>query len=103
MVEPEQPDAGGIGDCRSPRRLSQLELGDVPPPSIPDEPSDPAPSDPAGDCHPGYEGACLDPNSIDYDCEGGSGNGPDYTGPVRVVGDDAYDLDRDGNGTACDW
>jgi hypothetical protein len=79
------------------------ELGDVPAPSIPDEPSDPAPSDPGGDCHPSYEGACLDPNSIDYDCENGSGDGPDYTGPVRVVSDDPYDLDRDGNGIACDW
>jgi hypothetical protein len=53
-------------------------------------------------CHPSYEGACLDPNSLDYDCEGGSGNGPDYTGPVRVVGDDPFDLDRDGDGEACE-
>jgi hypothetical protein len=53
-------------------------------------------------CHPSYEGACLDPNSYDYDCEGGEGNGPDYTGEVRVVGDDPFDLDRDGDGTACE-
>jgi hypothetical protein len=58
--------------------------------------------EPAPDCHPGYEGACLDPGSYDYDCEGGSGDGPDYTGMVRVVGDDPYDLDRDGDGIACD-
>ena len=55
-----------------------------------------------GNCDPNYEGACLKPNSPDYDCEGGSGNGPDYTGPVRVVGDDHYDLDRDGDGEACE-
>jgi hypothetical protein len=54
------------------------------------------------DCDPSYEGACLDPNALDYDCEGGSGDGPRYTGTVTVVGDDHYGLDRDGDGTACD-
>jgi hypothetical protein len=53
-------------------------------------------------CDPNYEGACLDPNSPDYDCEGGSGDGPDYTGRVEVVGDDHFDLDRDGDGIACE-
>ena len=53
-------------------------------------------------CDPNYEGACLDPSSPDYDCEGGSGNGPDYTGPVRVVGDDHFDLDADGDGEGCE-
>ena len=56
----------------------------------------------ASQCDPNYEGACLDPNSADYDCEGGSGDGPDYVGTVRVVGDDIHDLDRDGDGVACD-
>lgn len=56
----------------------------------------------ASQCDPNYEGACLDPNSSDYDCAGGSGDGPDYTGTVRVVGDDIHDLDRDGDGIACD-
>lgn len=36
------------------------------------------------DCDPDYEGACLDPNAIDYDCEGGSGDGPEYTGQYGV-------------------
>ena len=68
----------------------------------------PLPVPPAGarsgsrTCDPNYEGACLDPNSPDYDCAGGSGNGPDYTGPVRVVGDDPHGLDRDGDGYACE-
>ena len=53
-------------------------------------------------CHPSYEGACLDPASYDYDCEGGSGDGPGYTGAVRVVGDDPFALDRDGDGWACE-
>jgi hypothetical protein len=53
-------------------------------------------------CDPNYSGACLDPNSPDYDCAGGSGNGPDYTGRVEVVGDDHFDLDRDGDGVGCE-
>jgi hypothetical protein len=53
-------------------------------------------------CDPSYAGACLDADSFDYDCEGGSGDGPDYTGEVTVVGDDHFGLDRDGDGTACD-
>jgi hypothetical protein len=53
-------------------------------------------------CDPNYEGACLNPDSPDYDCRGGSGNGPDYTGPVRSVGSDPFDLDRDGDGLACE-
>lgn len=54
-------------------------------------------------CDENYEGACLDPNSYDYDCENGNGDGPDYTGEVYVVGDDHFDLDRDGDGVACNW
>ena len=46
--------------------------------------------------------ALLDARSPDNDCEGGSGDGPDYTGRVRVVGEDRFDLDRDGDGVACD-
>ena len=57
---------------------------------------------PSGNCHPSYKGACLDPNASDYDCAGGSGNGPKYTGPVRVVGPDDFGLDRDGDGYACE-
>jgi uncharacterized membrane protein len=54
-------------------------------------------------CHPGYRGACLKRNAGDYDCAGGSGNGPNYVrGPIRVVGSDPFDLDRDGDGIACD-
>ncbi|XRQ13298.1 G5 domain-containing protein [Actinomadura welshii] len=53
-------------------------------------------------CHPNYSGACV-PIASDVDCAGGSGNGPKYvSGPVRVVGDDVYDLDSDGDGTACE-
>ncbi|HEU5156476.1 MAG TPA: G5 domain-containing protein [Streptosporangiaceae bacterium] len=54
------------------------------------------------ECDPNYSGACV-PIASDVDCAGGSGNGPAYVdGPVRVVGSDIYDLDRDGDGIACD-
>jgi resuscitation-promoting factor RpfB len=53
-------------------------------------------------CDPNYSGACV-PVAGDVDCAGGNGNGPAYAqGPFRVVGTDIYDLDRDGDGTACD-
>ena len=50
-------------------------------------------------CHPSYD-PCLDPGASDYDCAG-SGDGPSYAGPVTVKGEDAYDLDTDGDGKAC--
>lgn len=62
-----------------------------------------AASRPPAPCHPSYEGECLPPDSPDVDCASGSGNGPDYArGPVRVVGPDVYDLDRDGDGVGCE-
>ena len=51
-------------------------------------------------CTPGYS-PCLPPAS-DYDCAGGTGNGPEYVdGLVEVTGADPYDLDRDGDGVGC--
>ncbi|WP_198541927.1 hypothetical protein [Parafrankia colletiae] len=68
-----------------------------PPPAAP--PQQPATSA----CHPSYSGACLDPNASDYDCEGGSGNGPKYVrGPIEVRGSDPYQLDGDDDGVACE-
>jgi hypothetical protein len=55
----------------------------------------------ASNCTSGYS-PCLLPAS-DYDCRGGSGDGPKYSGPVWVTGSDPYDLDRDGDGKACEW
>jgi hypothetical protein len=54
------------------------------------------------ECDPSYSGACLDPYVSDYDCEGGSGDGPSYTGSVVVVGDDHYGLDADGDRYGCE-
>lgn len=54
---------------------------------------------PAQSCTSGYK-PCLVPAS---DCVGGSGNGPAYAdGPIYITGSDPYDLDRDGDGVACE-
>jgi hypothetical protein len=55
----------------------------------------------AEECDPNYSG-CLDPSASDYDCEGGSGDGPLYTRTVEVLGVDHYGLDDDGDGIGCD-
>jgi hypothetical protein len=53
-------------------------------------------------CDPSYPDQCLDPNAIDYDCEGGGGDGPQYvTGPLTVLPPDPFGLDSDGDGTGC--
>ncbi len=53
------------------------------------------------ECHPSYD-PCV-PIASDVDCAGGRGNGPEYVqGPVRVIGPDEYDLDRDGDGIGCE-
>lgn len=52
-------------------------------------------------CDPNYSG-CV-PIASDVDCAGGGGNGPAYVkGPIRVIGRDIYQLDRDGDGIACE-
>ncbi|WP_210495442.1 excalibur domain-containing protein [Patulibacter sp. SYSU D01012] len=68
-----------------------------------------APSTPAAKvvkkrrCDSNYRGRCLRPDVSDYDCAGGSGNGPYYvSGPFRVVGTDHYGLDADHDGIACE-
>jgi len=62
----------------------------------------PIPLPQGSECDSNYDGACV-PIASDVDCAGGSGNGPEYVaGPVRVVGDDIYELDREGDGIACE-
>jgi PASTA domain len=54
-------------------------------------------------CDPAYPDVCLHDGIGDYDCAGGTGNGPNYVrGPIRVLPPDPFDLDRDGDGTGCD-
>lgn len=54
-------------------------------------------------CDPNYDGECLKDGIGDYDCAGGSGNGPNYVySEVRVVGVDVFGLDANGNGIGCE-
>ncbi len=77
-----------------------VSMGPSPAPPTTEAPP-PPPPEPA--CDPNYQGACLDPDSPDYDCAGGSGNGPDYvSGPVYIVGSDPHGLDSDGDGVGCE-
>jgi hypothetical protein len=77
---------------RERERREQLQAQAAPPAAEPE---------PAANCHSSYD-PCLDPNASDYDCEDGSGDGPEYTGFVTVKGPDDYDLDSDGDGTGCE-
>jgi hypothetical protein len=68
----------------------------------PPPPPPPAAAAPPGGCDSNYADACV-PIASDVDCAGGNGNGPAYFGGVaRIVGSDIYDLDRDGDGYACE-
>jgi hypothetical protein len=63
----------------------------------------PRPAAAGTNCHPSYAGACLKDGAGDYDCAGGSGNGPNYVyGTVRVVGWDEFGLDGDNDGYGCE-
>ena len=54
------------------------------------------------ECDPNYALVCV-PIASDVDCAGGQGNGPAYVrGPVQVIGVDIYELDREGDGIACE-
>jgi resuscitation-promoting factor RpfB len=57
-----------------------------------------------GNCTPGYS-PCLESGPSDYDCAGGSGDGPAYTEPgvtYQVTGSDPYGLDADNDGYGCE-
>jgi hypothetical protein len=58
---------------------------------------------PVRNCDPAYPDVCLHDGIGDYDCAGGSGNGPNYVpGPLRVLPPDPFGLDRDHDGTGCE-
>ena len=76
-----------------------------PPPTEPPLPPPPVATQPPTEtnCSPYYPDVCLAMNKGDYDCAGGSGNGPNYvSGPIKVLPPDPFDLDRDGDGIGCD-
>ncbi len=79
-------------------RVSVVVAKALPPPPPPTSKN---PSTSSNNCTPGYS-PCLPPAS-DYDCAGGSGNGPEYVyGTVRVTGSDPYGPDADGDGYGCE-
>jgi len=54
-------------------------------------------------CDPAYPDVCLPDGIGDFDCAGGSGNGPNYVkGPIRVLSPDPFRLDADHNGWGCE-
>jgi len=58
---------------------------------------------PARNCDPAYPDACLHDGIGDYDCAGGSGNGPNYVqGPIQVLSPDPFGLDSDHDGIGCE-
>jgi hypothetical protein len=70
-----------------------------PPPSTAPPPPETTPAQ----CDPSYPDVCLDPAVEDYDCAGGTGNGPEYVeGPIRVLPPDPFDLDGEGDGWGCE-
>jgi hypothetical protein len=74
-----------------------------PPQTTAPPPLPPPPTAPARNCDPSYPDVCLDPNASDYDCAGGSGNGPRYVeGPIQVRPPDPFGLDADGDGVGCE-
>ena len=63
----------------------------------------PPPPAAASNCDPAYPDNCLRDGIGDYDCAGGSGNGPNYVqGPLKVLPPDPFRLDADGNGVGCE-
>lgn len=68
----------------------------------PKPPPSPEPRNAGPDCTPGYD-PCLPDYGDDYDCAGGIGDGPYYSGKVNVQrGMDIYGLDRDETGLGCE-
>jgi hypothetical protein len=79
------------------------DLGPDPHEALPPTSSEPDINggDAGGEHCQGYD-PCISPGG-DVDCAAGSGDGPRYVdGPVYVGGFDPYDLDRDGDGVACE-
>jgi flagellar hook assembly protein FlgD len=62
-------------------------------------------SSPTPNCTPGYSPCLVYHGGADYDCAGGSGNGPYFTKPgvvYHVTGADPYGLDGNNNGLGCE-
>jgi hypothetical protein len=80
-----------------------LVIAKAPPPPLTTAPVPPTTAAPRN-CDPAYPDVCLHQEIGDYDCAGGSGNGPNYVeGPIRVLPPDPFDLDgNDNDGIGCE-
>jgi len=79
----------------------------APPPKPVASAAKPAPartsSSPRASCDSAYPDVCLRDGIGDYDCAGGSGNGPNYVdGPIQVRAPDPFGLDADHDGVGCE-
>jgi hypothetical protein len=93
-------DPGTVID-QAPRGSSRARPGATVTITVAVRPPAPPPEEDEDNCAAGYS-PCLPPAS-DYDCAGGSGDGPAYaSGPIYVTGSDPYGLDSDGDGVACE-
>jgi|RhiMetdeSRZDD1v2_1073273.scaffolds.fasta_scaffold239018_1 PASTA domain-containing protein len=98
----QSPKAGALVLPGTTVTLVVAKARPAPPPPPPSTAPSP-PTTPAQNCDPSYPDVCLDPAVEDYDCAGGSGNGPEYVeGPIRVRPPDPFDLDREGDGWGCE-
>ena len=98
------PTAGSVAPVPKPRPKPKPAPKPAPEPKPAPKPSPaPKPAPAPSTCDPNYAGQCLKDGIGDYDCSGGSGNGPNYVyGTVRVVGSDPFGLDRDDDGLGCE-
>ena len=85
----------------SPPQGSGTPSGSSGPANPPIAQASPSITPPGTGCDENYD-PCV-PIASDVDCAGGPGNGPEYVqGPVKIVGKDIYELDRDKNGLGCE-
>src|SRR6266542_3365311 len=92
---------GGKQQVAQPTATTSAPTVTEPPPTT--RKATPTTAAPARNCDPAYPDACLHDGIGDYDCAGGSGNGPNYVrGPIRVRPPDPFDLDRNGDGVGCE-
>jgi micrococcal nuclease len=98
----QQASAAQVGLWGTPPTLvpfpSSASLGIVPPP-----PATNLPDGRSESCDSSYPDICLQDGIGDYDCAGGSGNGPNYvSGPFRVLPPDPFKLPYDKDGIGCE-
>jgi hypothetical protein len=108
---------GGLRQCPYAGDLPPLAVAKAPlppprtsppptaPPKAPLPPprTSPPPTAPPKNCDPAYPDQCLQDGIGDWDCAGGSGNGPNYVeGSLTVRPPDPFDLDRDHDGVGCE-